>query len=62
MERLVISIARILFSKNIPFCIYRFPNEQKINIAIDKTLLEANYRKNEKDINAYVEDERKKAL
>ncbi len=45
MERLVISIARVLFSKNIPFCIYRFPNEQKINIAIDKSLLEANYRK-----------------
>lgn len=45
MERLVISIARILFSKNIPFCIYRFPNEQKISIALDKTLLEANNRK-----------------
>lgn len=32
-------IAHTLFSKNIPFCIYRFPTEKRLRIAIDSDML-----------------------
>lgn len=41
MRNTEISIARILFSKNIPFCIYRFPGTQKFKIAIEREFFQS---------------------
>jgi len=38
----MLSIARVLFSKNIPFCLYRFPNEQHFRLAIDIMYIDKN--------------------
>lgn len=35
MKNLTVSIARLLFSKNIAFCLYRFPGEDRLRLAID---------------------------
>ncbi len=39
MNNLVISIAKTLLSKNIPFCIYRFPEESNFKLAISSDLV-----------------------
>lgn len=39
-----ISVARILFSKKIPFCIYRFPGKQNFHLAIDAAFVEPKER------------------
>jgi len=40
-----ITAAKILFSKNIPFCIYRFPGEKIFHLAIDSIFVESKERK-----------------
>jgi len=39
LNNLVISIAGTLLSKNIPFCIYRFPEEYNLKLAVSSDLL-----------------------
>jgi len=40
-----ISVAKILFSKKIPFCIYRFPGKKNFHLAIDAAFVEPKERK-----------------
>lgn len=40
VERLVFTIAEILQEKNRGFCVYRFPNEQQVRLAIEEDVLE----------------------
>lgn len=39
LRDVIIEVAQILFSKKVPFCIYRFPEEQKLRIALGEGLL-----------------------
>lgn len=39
VERLVFTIAEILHEKNRGFCLYRFPNEQQVRLAVEESLL-----------------------
>ncbi|MCO5230315.1 MAG: isochorismate synthase [Chitinophagales bacterium] len=41
-EDVILDIGQELLSKNIPFCIYKFPNQPHYNLAIDKQLLAQN--------------------
>lgn len=39
MKEIISGMARLLLQKNIPFCIYRFPDEDKLHLAIDSDQL-----------------------
>lgn len=39
MKDSTVEIAKELFSKNIPFCLYRFPSEKILRLAIDKNMV-----------------------
>lgn len=39
LNDLIITVGHTLLSKHIPFCIYRFPGESKLNLCLEKDLL-----------------------